>query len=479
MHHSILAQKLARSFARPLVLAMLASASFGAAPLGAKDHPEAAAQVLDLSKQAIAMRSVRGEGNQTIKVAELFRDALLKAGWSEDDIEIVPFDDTAYFIATWKGSDPSLGPVVISAHMDVVEAKPADWERDPFTPVVENGYLFGRGASDTKFDAALALSSVIELRRQGYKPRRSIVIAYSGDEETTMATSKVIAEKLKGASIVLNVDGSSGRLSEETNQPMFWSWQGAEKTYVDYQLEVTNPGGHSSAPRPDNAIVQLSTALEKIGAYHFAPEVNDITRAALKVQAEQEGDPAVAAALTAFLANKDDPAALAVLRANYGYVGQIGTTCVVTMVEGGHAQNALPQRATANVNCRVFPGHSREEIRQELAGVVGDPQVTITDVTGDASTESPASPMDPAFLKAASKAVKAAWGDVPIVPSQSSGASDSMWYRALGVPSYGASATMMKESDEFSHGLNERMPLLNIEPGITFYLSILKDLTAK
>ncbi len=170
---------------------VLAPALLLAATVAADDYPEAARQTLDLSKQAITLRSVRGEGNETVKVAELFRDALVAGGWSQEDVEIVPFEDTAYLIATWPGSDPSLGPVVISAHMDVVEARPEDWQRDPFTPVVENGYLFGRGASDIKFGASLALSAMIELRRQGFMPRRSIVVAYSGDEETTMATSRV------------------------------------------------------------------------------------------------------------------------------------------------------------------------------------------------------------------------------------------------------------------------------------------------
>ncbi len=449
-----------------------------AATAAAADYPEAARQTLDLSKQAIALRSVRGEGNETIKVAELFRDALVAGGWSQEDVEIVPFEDTAYLIATWPGSDLSLGPVVISAHMDVVEARPEDWQRDPFTPVVENGYLFGRGASDTKFDAALALSAMIELRRQGFIPRRSIVVAYSGDEETTMATSRVIAQRLKHADIVLNVDGASGRLSEETGRPILWRWQGAEKTYVDYQLGVSNPGGHSSQPRPDNAIVQLSRALAKIGAYHFTPETNPITRGSLAAELTFEPDVVLAAALKAFLADPENEAALAALRANPSYVGQIGTTCAVTMVNGGHAENALPQRATANVNCRIFPGHSREEIRKELAQVIGDPQVTIVDVTGDDSIEAAASPLREDFLQAAGKAVKAAWGDVPIVPHQSVAASDSMWYRALGVPSYGASPTMIKDSDDFSHGLNERIPLLNIGPGITFYLSLLRDLSS-
>ncbi|MEE4145417.1 MAG: M20/M25/M40 family metallo-hydrolase, partial [Halieaceae bacterium] len=373
---------------------------------------------------------------------------------------------------------PSLGPIVISAHLDVVEARPEEWERDPFTPLVEHGYLLGRGASDAKFDAALAISAVIELRRQGFKPTQSIVIAYSGDEETTMATSRLIAERLKHADLVLNIDGPSGRLSEQTGLPAFWRWQGAEKTYVDYQLGVNNPGGHSSQPRPDNAIVQLSHAIAKIAAYHFRPETNHVTRASLIAESAVESDAELAGALKAFIDDPGNEAALDVLRNNPYYVGQIGTTCVVTMVNGGHAENALPQRATANVNCRIFPGHSREEIRSELTQVIGDPQVTIDDITGGDSIESPASPMRDDFLQAARKAVTAAWGEVPIIPHQAVSATDSMWYRAMGVPSYGASATMIKDSDDYSHGLNERMPLLNLEPGITFYLTMLRELSS-
>jgi carboxypeptidase PM20D1 len=461
-----------------LALFLLTVSLLGAGVAQAKGDAEAEKQVLELSKQSIALRSVQGPGNKTPQVAELFRDALVKAGWSAQDVEIVPFGDTAYLIATWKGSDPSLKPVVISAHMDVVEAKPADWERDPFTPVVENGYLFGRGASDTKFEASLALSSVIELRREGFKPRRSIVIAYSGDEETTMDTSKVIAQRLKNAEIVLNVDGSSGTLGEN-GKPLYWSWQGAEKTYVDYKVDVTNPGGHSSAPRPDNAIVQLSEAMARIGAYHFKPELNAITREYWTQAAKVEPDPKIAAAMKAFVANPDDAAALAVLRANPATVGRVSTTCVPTMISGGHAQNALPQSATANINCRIFPGHSRAEIMAELVKVAAMPAARFSDVTGDDSVEAPASPMRPDFVAATRKAVTAAWGPVPIIPTQSSGASDSMWYRALGVPSYGASASMIKDSDEFAHGLNERIALLNVAPGVTYYTTLLKDLTAK
>ncbi len=439
-------------------------------------HALAEAQVLDLAKKAIAIRSVHGPGNKTPEVAQLFRKALIDAGWADRDIEITPFDDTAYFIARWPGSDPALGAIVLSAHMDVVEAKPEDWQRDPFTPVVENGYLFGRGASDTKFDAALALSSVIELRRQGYKPRRTIVIEFSGDEETAMKTSEIIADKLRDAELVLNVDGAGGTLDEATGKPAYWSWQGAEKTYADFQLEVTNPGGHSSQPRPENAISELATAVERIGAYRFAPELNPLTKAYFEQAAGFESDARLAAAMRAFAADPLDTDAVATLRASFVYIGRIGTTCVPTMINGGHALNGLPQRATANINCRIFPGHAPKDIMAELEKVAAMPQVKFTDVS-EGSVATDASPMRADFVNAATKAIRAAYPGVAIIPSQASGASDSMWFRRVGVASYGASPSMIKDSDEFAHGLNERTPLSNIGPGIIYYLSLLKDLT--
>ena len=461
---------------RLLLSGLLACALSG--PALAQTTP-AEKQVVDLSSRAIALRSVRGEGNETGKVAELYRKALLDAGWRADEIEIVPFADTAYFIATWKGKNPALGPIVISAHMDVVDAKPEDWKRDPFTPVVENGYLYGRGASDTKFDTVQAMVAVMALRKSGFVPERSIVIALSGDEETTMATSKVIAERLRGAKLVLNVDGASGSLDDVSGKPAYWSWQGAEKTYADYQLEVTNPGGHSSAPRDDNALVQLSGAMVRIGAHRFKPEVNDITRDYFTKAAGFVSDPLLAAAMRAFAANPADKAAIAVLRGNPAFIGKIGTTCVPTMASAGHGLNALPQRATASVNCRIFPGHSKEEIQAELAAVAAEPAMTIRQIDPDSSIASPASPYDEAFVGAATRAIQAAFGKVPVIASQASGASDSMWFRALGVPSYGASGTFMRDSDDFSHGLDERVPLANIGRSLTYYRLLLTELSSK
>jgi acetylornithine deacetylase/succinyl-diaminopimelate desuccinylase-like protein len=338
--------------------ALMAATSAGAT---VTVHPQADAQALELAKQAIALRSVSGPGNQTPQVAALYKAALVAGGFAPGDVSITPVDDTAYLIARWPGSDPTLKPLVISGHMDVVEAKPADWRRDPFTPVVENGYLFGRGATDMKLDGTIAIASLIELKREGYHPRRDIIIEFSGDEETAMKTSAIIADKLANADLVLNVDGGRGVLNEVTGKPEYFTWSGAEKTYADFQLTVTNPGGHSSEPREENAIDQLAQGLLRIHAYHFTPELNDLTRAYF-VQAAQYEDPQTGAAMRAFAADPTNASAIATLRANPAHVGAIGTTCVVTMINGGHALNALPQHAQANINCRIFPGHKPAEI---------------------------------------------------------------------------------------------------------------------
>jgi acetylornithine deacetylase/succinyl-diaminopimelate desuccinylase-like protein len=460
-----------------VLLAVAATAAPALAKGKAPDTTQAEGQALDLAKRLIAIRSVRGPDNRTPQAQQVVKDALLAGGWKDAEVEIAPVDDTAYLIATWPGSDPRLKPLVISGHIDVVEAKPADWVRDPFTPIVENGYLFGRGASDMKFDAAVATASLIALRRQGYKPKRTVILQFSGDEETTMKTGRIIAERLKHADLVINIDGGGGTFDEKTGKPVYWTWQGAEKTYDDYQLEMTNPGGHSSAPRPENAIVQLAQALERIGAYRFPAEISPLTKAYFEKAAAFETDPALAAAMRAFAANPKDEAALAILRANPAYVGKVGTTCTPTMISGGHAQNALPQRATANINCRVFPGHSREEIRVALEKIAATPGLKVTAVSGEDSISSPASPMRPDFLAAVNKALNTAWPGTPIFPSQASGASDSMWYRALGVPSYGASPSFSKDSDDYAHGLNERVSLRNVGPGIAYYLSLFTDLS--
>lgn len=464
---------------RPLRLTVLALPLLASPALAATPVPTAAeqAQALDLAVKMIAIRSVEGADNKTIDVARLLADRLVAGGWAPGDVEVTPTLGTATLVATWHGSDPVLKPLVLSGHMDVVEARREDWARDPFGPVIEDGVLYGRGATDMKFDGAMLISGLIDLRTHGFRPRRTIVVAFSGDEETRMATSADLAKRFANADMVVNVDGGGGTFAPGSDKPLYWKWDGAEKAYADYHLDVTNPGGHSSEPRPENAIVQLAEALIRIGAYHFPPEQNAITKAWFAAAAAFEIDPAKAAAMRTFVDHPDDPAALAILRADHDLVGKIGTTCVPTLVSGGHAINALPQHAMANINCRIFPGHSRDEIMGQLQQIVANPVIKISDAT-DGSISSPASPIRSDFTAAAQKAIRAAWGkDVVPIPTQDSGASDSMFYRVEGVPAYNTTPIFTRVEERFNHGLNERVRVINVKPSLTYYFTLIPELT--
>jgi carboxypeptidase PM20D1 len=440
-------------------------------------NPQAEAQALELLKRGIAFKTVTGEGNETFQYATYLKEQLVAGGFADEDVTITKLEDTAYMVARYRGTGKAKNgakPIYISGHMDVVAANPKDWQRDPFTPVIENGYIFGRGATDMKYDLSTMIATLIQLKREGYKPARDLVLLASGDEESQMKTTKALAEQNHDGELLLNVDGGGGSIGDD-GKPLGYGIDGAEKSYADFELTFTNPGGHSSAPRPSNAIYELAHALTNIGNFYFPGQVNDITRASLTAQADSEDDPATAAAIRAFLKDQNDAAALAALRARPGYIGQIGTTCVATELSGGHAPNALPQRATANINCRIFPGVDRKDVMAKLAEVAGDPKMTIREIEAGA-LDSPASPLRPDVMNAVSKAIHARFPGVKVVPGQSSGASDSMYFRARGIPSYGISPIFMKGSDSFSHGLNERTPLSEIAPSIVYYKSVLKDL---
>lgn len=443
----------------------------------AQANPQAEAQALELLKRGIAFRTVAGAGNQTFDYATYLKGALVAGGLPAEDVRVEKLGDTAYLVARYRGTGKAKNgakPILVSGHMDVVEAKPADWERDPFTPVVENGYIFGRGATDNKFDLSTFLSTLIQLKREGFKPGRDILVLLSGDEETAMQTTAALANQYHDAELLLNIDGGGGEL-DEGGKPVIFGVQGAEKTYGDYELSVTNPGGHSSAPRKSNAIYQLARALERLGAHEFPGQVNEITKASWMASAAQAKDPKLADAMRRFAANPNDLEARATLRADPGLVGQTGTTCVATMVNAGHAPNALPQRAAATVNCRIFPGTSVEQIQATLAQIVGDPEVTVRYVDSG-TVASDASPLRPDLMQVVTRAVHARFKGVPVVPMMAAGATDSMWFRAKGVPSYGISPIFMKSSDSFAHGLNERTPLSEIAPSIVYYKAVVMGL---
>ncbi|MDV3455510.1 M20/M25/M40 family metallo-hydrolase [Sphingomonas sp. HF-S4] len=438
---------------------------------------QAETQALDLLKRGVAFRTVAGAANQTFDYATYLKSQLVAGGFAEGDVRVEKLGDTAYLVARYRGTGKAKNgakPIYISGHMDVVEAKPADWERDPFTPVVENGYLFGRGASDNKFDVSTFIASMIQLKREGFKPGRDIVMLLSGDEETAMKTTAALAAEFHDAELLLNIDGGGGDM-DEGGKPVMFGVQGAEKTYADFELAITNPGGHSSAPRKPNAIYQLAAALAKIEAYEFPGQVNEITKASWAATAARTADAKLADAMRRFAANPEDAEARAILRADPGFVGQTGTTCVATLANAGHATNALPQRATANINCRIFPGTPIAEVQAKLTELVADPTIKVTKVESG-SVPSDASPLRPELMKVITKAVRARFPDVPVVPVMSAGATDSMWFRGKGVASYGVSPLFMKSSDSFAHGLNERIPVSEIAPAITFYKRVVTAL---
>ena len=438
--------------------------------------PKAEDQALDLLKRGIGFRTVNDADGKTFEYATYLKSVLVAGGFADADVIVEKVDNTAWLSARYRGTGKARNgakPILISGHMDVVEAKPEDWERDPFTAVVENGYIWGRGASDMKYDLSTMVATLIQLKREGFKPGRDILLLLSGDEETVMKTTAQLAEKYHDAELLLNIDGGGGEY-DESGKPVIFGVQGAEKTYADYELTVTNPGGHSSAPRKENAIYALARGLDRIGKFEFPAQLNEITKASFLAAADK-ADPKVADAMRRFAANPDDKEATAILRADPSYVGQTGTTCVATMVNAGHALNALPQRASAFVNCRIFPGVSVESVSAKLLEVAAEPGMTIR--TLDSGTvASDASPLRPDLMKLVTKAVHARFPGVPIVPTMSSGATDSMWFRAKGVPSYGVSPVFMKSSDSFAHGLNERTPLSELGPSIVYYKTLLKEL---
>ncbi|MBB5705506.1 M20/M25/M40 family metallo-hydrolase [Sphingopyxis panaciterrulae] len=455
-----------RTVTAPLALA---AALLAAAPAHARPADPAVAKKILID--SVAIPTVEGRG-KVPELAAYYAGVLKAAGFTDADIEITPMGETATFAATLKGSSDAK-PILLLGHMDVVEADAKDWTRDPFVPVEENGYIFGRGSEDNKFDVAMMVATMAQLRKDGFQPKRSIILLLSGDEETAMLTTQALAAQYKGAEFALNGDGGGGLIGED-GKPKYYALQAGEKTYADFTLEVTNPGGHSSRPSDTNAIVQLANALAKVGAYRFQPQQNELTKVGMPIVADQVGGE-IGAALKAFAADPADARAIAAIRADPEYVGQIGTTCVPTLVKGGHAENALPQRATANINCRIFPGVGIEAVRAELEKVIADPAVAVK--SDPDATASDASPLRPDVVAAVTKAVHARAPGLPIIPSMSAGATDSLYFRAVGVPSYGVAGLFSKASDSFAHGLNERAPVAAIAPALAHWDSLLRDLS--
>lgn len=457
---------------RALALAalLLLAAPAVAAPPGPADHDRA----LELLKTSIRFQTTASAGQEPVLAyAGWIKGVLVEAGYRPEDILVEPVAGTAFLVARLPGREPGRKPLVISGHMDVVEARAEDWTRDPFTPVVENGYIFGRGATDNKFDISMVVTTLARLRAGNWRPNRDVILALSGDEETQMRSSAILAQRLKHADLVLNSDAGGGEL-DSSGKPLSYGIQGAEKTYADFTLRATDPGGHSSRPTPGNPIYRLARALERLEAYRFPVQSNEITRASLAASGRMMEGPA-GEALRRFAADPTDVEAAERLSSNPTWAPHLRTTCVATMVSGGHAPNALPQRAEATVNCRIFPGASSEAVRGTLIEVLADPTLSVTR-NDDGSIDSPPSPLRPDVVKAVTRAVHAVHPGLEIVPAQSAGATDSMHFRAAGVSSYGVSGLFAKAGDTYAHGLNERAPLAAIPGALTHWDSLIRDL---
>jgi acetylornithine deacetylase/succinyl-diaminopimelate desuccinylase-like protein len=457
----------------PAVLAalLLASAVRAEAPAAVR------AQARDIFETLIAFKTSEGLG-QVPAAAHYLAGKFLAAGFPESDIHVIPVGDTAALVVRYRGDGTGGKPILLLAHLDVVTAKPEDWQRDPFRLIEENGFFFGRGTTDIKEEVALQTATFLRLKAENFVPTRDLVIVFSGDEETDATSTKELLSRhrdLIDAEFALNGDGGGGRLDEATGSAKLYYVQGAEKSYASFELTAHNPGGHSSEPRSDNAIYELADALKRLQAYPFPPMWNDWTLGSLKASGSlTPGE--LGAAMTRYAANPGDPAAAAVLGGDPHYVGRTRTTCVATMLRGGHADNALPQSATATVNCRIFPGTSVDEVRATLQKVSGDKIEVRT--LGEPFSSGP-SPMRKDVMDAVSKAVHAGYPGAQLVPDMAPYATDGSFYRGAGIPTYGVSSLFIKDSDKFEHGLNERIPVASFYAGLEHWYVLLKTLASQ
>jgi len=440
-------------------------------------HEQAARE---LYRNIIGFRTARGHKQVPAMVAYL-KGEFVKAGFAETDISVTDYDSagepTQGLIVRYaaKGK-PKAGPVVLLGHMDVVEALPEDWERPPFTLTEEDGYFFGRGTLDNKYGIASLSHNFIRLKQEGWAPSRDLYLVFSGDEETGMITTraqaKLVAETIKPA-LVLNGDAGGVRLTEDY-KPILFGVQAAEKTFATFELTVTNPGGHSSRPRKDNAIYELASALKAIEAYRFEVRDNAITRGSFAEMGKITPGP-LGEAMLAFSRNPADEAARATLLASPTTANLLSTTCVATMLKGGHAENALPQSATATVNCRIFPGEGGAAAAEAtLKKVIANDKVVFklaTDVV-----EAPASVLTPEVLAAVKAGVHPRFPGLVIAPYMESGGTDGMHYRALGMNTVAISGAAMRDADMFAHGLNERIRVEDFYAGLDHWYLILKHL---
>jgi acetylornithine deacetylase/succinyl-diaminopimelate desuccinylase-like protein len=437
-----------------------AAALLAAAPAFAQpDAGEAAFRAT--YKELVETNTTLSAGSCTL-AAERMAARLKAAGFPDSDLHLIvepAHPKEGNLVAILPGRDSKAKAILLLAHIDVVEANRADWARDPFTLVEEDGYFYARGSSDDKAQAAIWIDTLARFKREGFRPRRTLKMALTCGEETAGAFNgaQYLASHertLIDAEFGLN-EGAGGLLGDD-GKPIALNIQAGEKFPQNYRLEVTNPGGHSSRPVRDNAIYRLADALVKLRAHDFPVESNEATRGYFGAMAKLLPGPS-SAAMAAFAANPSDSQAAATLAAaDPAWNAILRTTCVATMIDGGHATNALPQRARANVNCRIFPGTSVEQVRQAIEAVAADPQVKVSTLE-TRSEISPPPPLTERVLGPARKVAAEIFPGVPLVPLMAAGATDAAFMTPAGIPTYGLSGIFADKEGSHAHGLDERI----------------------
>jgi acetylornithine deacetylase/succinyl-diaminopimelate desuccinylase-like protein len=457
---------------RHLLLLTVGVACLAVSAIGASAQPDTGeAQFRSIYKELVETNTSLSVGDCTL-AAQRMSDHLKAAGFPESDLHPFSVPDhpkEGGLVAVYPGRDPKAKAILLLAHIDVVEAKREEWTRDPFTLIEEDGSFYARGSVDDKAQAAMWVDTLIRYKTQNLRLKRTIKLALTCGEESGSSAFNGAAWLAKNqhdlidAAFALN-EGGNGEFDEKGSRVALEIEDG-EKTYQDYRLEVTNKGGHSSRPVKDNAIYRLATALKRVEGFEFPAQFTDGSRAYFaamaKVQASK-GDSEGANAMTAVLHDPPDPAALALLSArDPTWNSTLRTTCVATMLQGGHAPNALPQRAWANVNCRIFPGVAQEQVRAQLESVISDAQVKITALNPEAVNPAPP-PLTDEVLAPVKKITAQMWPGVPVVPIMQPGATDGRWLTAAGIPTYGIEPLFVGPDLGNIHGLNEHVSVQSL-----------------
>ncbi len=471
---------IARSVARLAValLPVLPSGGAGAQPPSSGGSAAQDSLVKALLGELIAINTAPS-GRQMSRANAAMAAHLRAAGYPSADVQLAGPDSLHQnLVATLRGSDPAARPILLMAHIDVVEALRDDWSMDPYVMHEVDGYLYGRGSTDNKAGAAVIMANLIRWKREGFVPARDVIAIFTTDEETSQQDGIVwlLANfpRLAQADYALNSDAGGLTEGEKGEPPRFYV-QSSEKLYQTFTLEVTNRGGHSSLPRADNAIYSLAAALSRVEAYRFPVMYNDVTRASFAREATVARGQS-AADLRALAAGATTGAALTRATRDPGINGNLRTTCVATMLAGGHAENALPQRATATVNCRIFPGVTAEEVRSRLRRVVADTSVHVELGTG--SVPSGASPLRPDVLPVLEATARAIWPGAVTIPYLENGATDGLYLRNLQVPVYGVAGPLYLYSDDRAHGRDERVAVRHLNAAREYWYRTVKALAA-